>query len=150
MKNRNFLDFSKKGIAGPLFGAIALAAGIGALILFSVTKEAEFTKQMIETYRQDLYVTLSLIAGIVLSGISFVFDVKFLKYLGFLAYLFAFLNYIVFEIDYLGSLFSSIDPTELTVEFILLTALLALAVLASFLSAVCTKERAGANGGAAA
>ena len=138
---RNYLDFREKGAASVTMGLIALLTGLAALLLFLGTAEAEFTRQMIDTYHQDLRVIFALVAGLFFSGIALVFDGKLLKYLAFLTNLFALLNFVVFEIDYLGSLFSSIDPTPVTAAFVALLALLGATVLTSLASAILTKER---------
>ena len=138
---------SEKRKSWRVFCLLALFAGIASLVLFLMTKEAEFTRQMIETYRQDLYVTIALVIGIVMSLICVVGKGKLPGYVSFLAFLFAFLNDLVFEADYLGSLFSSIDPTELTAEFVVLTALLFASALTSFVGAVCKPEPEEREGG---
>ncbi|MBR1813564.1 MAG: hypothetical protein IJ773_07040 [Lachnospiraceae bacterium] len=132
----------KKGkqTGGWIFRLLAVFAGVASLILFFLTREAEFTRQMIETYHQDIYVMVALGIGILFSICSLAGKGKMSGYLSFLAFLFAFLNDLVFEADYLGSLFSSIDPTELTAEFVVLTALLFAATLLAFLGAACKPE----------
>ena len=144
MEFSSFFDFKQKNKASLILGVAALIAGIAALIIFQASKSAEFTKQRIETYRQDIYVTAALIAGIVLCGAGLVFDLKIVKYFGFIAYLFAFLNYIVFEVDYLGSIFSSIDPTEITADFVAMLVLLAAATVLALISGITAAETAAA------
>ena len=120
-------------------GAIACASGILTVILFNLTIDPEFTKNMTEIYHQNVYVTVAYIFGIVLSGCAIVFDLKLIKYLSFVAYLFGFINYVVFELDYLGSIFSSIDPTAITAEFIIIIVMSIVAIASALFSGIVKK-----------
>ena len=138
-----FLDFKKKGIVNLALGIAALLCAIAALILFCVSRESVFTLQMIEVFRVDGTVIAMLVIGIVLGLVSIVFDFKLLKYGVYIAYLLSFGFYIVFQADYLGSVLSSIDPTEITASFVMMIVLTLLATFLQLASAILKKEENG-------
>ncbi len=139
MNLSSFLNFKEKEKLPMISGAIACASGILTVILFNLTIDPEFTKNMTEIYHQNVYVTVAYIFGIVLSGCAIVFDLKLIKYMSFVAYLFGFINYVVFELDYLGSIFSSIDPTAITAEFIIIIVMSIVAITSALFSGIVKK-----------
>ena len=140
MNITKFLDFKKKSVLVLVFGAVATLCALISLIIFCTSFDTVFTRQMIEIYNMHATVISMLVLGMLICGASIVFDFKLLKYAGFIFNLLAFGFYIVFEADYLGSIFSSIDPTEITAAFVLMLVFTAIAAASQLCSAILKKE----------
>ena len=94
-----------------LIGGLVL--GVLALILYLTTGKTQFTPTL------STSVIVFLIIGIVSSLVSVFFENKYIKYVSYWCFLFAFLQYILAEITYISNIFVSIDGTSFSFEFII-------------------------------
>jgi hypothetical protein len=129
-----FFDFKNKNKVSLIFGlAAAICAGI-TLILYVTTGVTNFTANKL-----DSWVIRWLVVGI--SLIASVFDFKLLKYLTFISLLVSLLQFILFEIDYIANIFTSIDPTEITLPFVATLLFCILNVISSLISAIACSDK---------
>ncbi|MCD8040352.1 MAG: hypothetical protein LUF82_02420 [Clostridia bacterium] len=126
-------DFFRGKRVGYYFMAGALVFGIVALILYQQTGATEFTPVL------DNTVTASYIIFIVLAAAMLVYELRIVKFITQAVGLYAFLMYIVFEVNYITNLLVAIDPTELTASFVLTIVFGALAWICALVSAIMTK-----------
>ena len=131
----NFLDFKNKEKLPLILGAIALISAVVALVLYVTTGVTNYTVNKL-----DSLIVIMLIVGIALNAITIIFDVKIAKYAVYIAYLVAWLQFIVFEIDYIASIFVGIDNTQVTMPFVLTLALLLVATVLACISAAVKKD----------
>lgn len=129
----NVKTFFKEKRAGYYLMAVALVCGIVSLILYLQTGVTEFTPEI------DSTVTVAYSIFIALAAIMLVYEVRIIKFMTSAVGLYAFLMYIVFEVNYITNLFVAIDPTELTAGFVLTIVFGVLAWICSLVSACLTR-----------
>ncbi len=108
-KAKTFLK--SKGAAYYLMAG-AFVCGIVAVILYCTTGVTEFTPVL------DGGITAAFIIFIILSAGMLVYEIRIVKFLTAAVGLYAFLMYIVFEVNYITNLLVSIDPTPVTGGFV--------------------------------
>jgi hypothetical protein len=131
-----FFDFKNKNKVSLIFGLAAAVCAVIALILYVTTGVTNFTANKL-----DGWVIGWLLVGVILSLISAVFDFKLLKYFTFISLLVAFLQFILFEIDYIANIFTSIDPTAITLPFVATMVFCIVNVISSLISAIACSDK---------
>ncbi|MCD8308184.1 MAG: hypothetical protein LUD51_08185 [Clostridia bacterium] len=109
----NFLKnfFKSKGVSYYLMAG-AFVCGIVCLALYLTTGETEFTPTL------DVTVTVAYVIFFVLALAMLIYEIRIVKFLTAAVGLYAFLMYIVFEVNYITNLLVSIDPTALNAGFV--------------------------------
>lgn len=130
----NFYEFIKSRGVSLYVSLTALACGIAAIALYSVTGVTSFTPEL------DYGLIAALAIGIALNAASSVLGEKLLKYACYIVYLFAWLQFIYVEITYIANVFVSIDGTSFTASFVLTFILCLLAAVLMFVSAVMARD----------
>lgn len=130
-----FLDFKRKSKVPMILVAVAAVCALVGTIVYGATGVTNYTANKL-----DSGVIIFAIIGMVAALASIVFDLKLVRHAAFLCMMVAFLNYMVFEVDYIGSIFVGIDKTPVTGEFVLTAAAFLLAMLTSLVSAIMTKD----------
>ena len=141
---KTFLDFKNKSLLPVILSALAVVCALVAVVIYGTTGVTNYTANKL-----DAGVIAFAVIGMVVSLVSIVFDLKLIRHAAFLCLLVTLLLYIVFEVDYIGSIFVGIDNTAVTGEFIMTTLTFALAAILSLVSAIATKdpsERANKGG----
>ena len=141
---KTFLDFKRKAKLPMILVGVAAVCALVGLIVYGATGVTNYTANKL-----DSGVIAFAVIGMVVSLVSIVFDLKLIRHAAFLCLLVTLLLYIVFEVDYIGSIFVGIDNTAVTGEFIMTTLTFALAAVLSLVSAIATKdpsERANKGG----
>lgn len=131
---------NKKGIISLPFAILALICAIGGWYLYNKYGVTNFTVNQL-----DALLLRTLVFGFVVNVVSLILNFKLVKYVSFLAYLYATLRYIVFEIDYITNVFVSIDGSTFTIEFIATLALLLVSGIFMLISAALTKAPSESN-----
>ncbi len=111
LKERLKAFFKPKGAAYYLMAA-AFVCSIVAVILYCTAGVTEFTPVL------DGGITAAFIIFIILSAGMLVYEIRIVKFLTAAVGLYAFLMYIVFEVNYITNLLVSIDPTPVTGAFV--------------------------------
>lgn len=132
---KGLFDFKSKSLVSIIISGIAIVVAVIALIIYTQTGVTNYTANKL-----DSGVILFSILGIVVSAASIVFDFKLVKHAAFLLLLVAFVDYVVFEIDYIGSIFVGIDNTPVTTEFVMTFGLMLASTVLSLLCAILTKD----------
>ena len=135
---KRFLDFKNKNILSVILSCAAAIAALIALIIYASTGVTNYTANKL-----DSGVIVFAIFGIVVSAVSVIFDFKLVKHVAFLAFMVALFDYVVFEIDYIGSIFVGIDNTLVTAPFVLTLLTLLIATIVSLVCAIITKDPVG-------
>lgn len=130
----NIKEFIRNRGVSLYISAAALVSGIVAIILYVATGITSFTPKL------DGGLIAALAVGIALNVVSLVVGEKLLKYACYIAYLFAWLQYIYVEITYIANIFVSIDGTQFTAEFIFTFIFCLLAAILSFVSAIFARD----------
>ncbi len=126
----------RKG-SGRIFMLLALLFGIGALFCYLTTGKTEFTPD----YEERVIVLYAIFCACAL--LCFLFTMRIGRVLTYGLGLWAFLEFIVCQLNYIANIFVSIDPTPVTVEF-LITAVCGLtAFVCALISALKTKKKEG-------
>ena len=132
---KTFLDFKNKSFLPIILSALAVVCALVAVIIYGTTGVTNYTANKL-----DSGVIAFTVIGMAIALASIVFDLKLVKHAAFLCFLVSLLLYIVFEVDYIGSIFVGIDNTAVTGEFIMTTLTFALAAVLSLVSAIATKD----------
>ena len=130
-----FLDFKNKAKLPMALIAVAAVCAVVGLVIYGATGVTNYTANKL-----DGGVIAFTVIGMVVALVSVVFDLKLIRHAAFLCFLVSLLLYIVFEVDYIGSILVGIDNTAVTGEFILTTMTFALAAVLSLVSAIATKD----------
>ncbi len=126
----------RKG-SGRIFMFLALLFGLGSLFCYLTTGKTEFTPD----YEERVIVLDIVFCACAL--ICFLFTVRVGRILTYGLGFWAFLEFIVCQLNYIANIFVSIDPTPVTEEF-LITAVCGLAAFAcALISALKTKKKEG-------
>ena len=132
---KRFLDFKNKSVLSMALSCASIVFAIVALIIYVKTGVTNYTVNKL-----DSGVIVFSIFGIVVSAVSIIFDFKLVKHVAFLFFMVALFDYVVFEIDYIGSIFVGIDNTPVTVPFVLTLVLFLSAMITSLVCAIVTKD----------
>ena len=132
---KTFLDFKNKSFLPIILSALAVVCALVAVIIYGATGVTNYTANKL-----DGGVIAFAVVGAAVSLASIVFDLKLIRHAAFLCMLVSLLLYIVFEVDYIGSIFVGIDNTAVTGEFIFTTISFALATILSLVAAIATKD----------
>lgn len=132
----NINEFIKKKGISLYFGVAALLCAVVGLILYIATGKTVFTPKL------NGAVIALLLVGIALNAATLVYDLKLMKYAGYLVYLFSFLQYVRIEVSYIANVFVSIDGTKFTAAFIFTFLLILVATVVSLISAILKRDRA--------
>ena len=132
---KTFLDFKNKSLLPVILSALAAVCVLVAVIIYGATGVTNYTANKL-----DSGVIAFAVIGMAIALASIVFDLKLVKHAAFLCLLVSLLLYIVFEVDYIGSILVGIDNTAVTGEFIVTTLTFALAAVLSLVSAIVTKD----------
>ncbi len=130
-----FLDFKNKAKLPMALIAVAAVCAVVGLVIYGATGVTNYTANKL-----DGGVIAFAVVGAAFSLASIVFDLKLIRHAAFLCMLVSLLLYIVFEVDYIGSIFVGIDNTAVTGEFIFTTISFALATILSLVAAIATKD----------
>lgn len=136
MNIKEFMNFGKKNKVSLIFGIAGAVLATATLILYLSTGVTNFTAP-----KPDAMMIAMLIACLVISVVTVVFDFKLAKYAAFICTLVSFVRYIVFEIDYISNIFVSIDPTEITVPFVMTLLLSVVLVALTLVAAITCPDR---------
>ena len=132
---KTFFDFKNKSLLPVILSALAAVCALVAVIIYGATGVTNYTANKL-----DSGVIAFTVIGMAIALASIVFDLKLVKHAAFLCLLVSLLLYIVFEVDYIGSIFVGIDNTAVTGEFIMTTLMFALAAILSLVSAIATVD----------
>lgn len=132
---KKFFDFKNKSVLSVALSGTAIVLSAAALIIYGETGVTNYTVNKL-----DAGVITFCALGIIISAISIIFDFKLIKHAAFLMILTAFFDYIIFEIDYIASIFVGIDNTPVTVPFVLTLLFLFASTVISLVCAIVTKD----------
>ncbi|MDY6391388.1 MAG: hypothetical protein SPL80_00950 [Bacilli bacterium] len=124
----------KENIVSYIFVGIGIALSLVVCFYYPATGVTAFTPKINPT----IVIFSAISAGI--GVISFCAGFKTVKYLAFVMGLFAFLSYAREEVTYVANIFTGIDGTSFSLEFILTFAFLIVAMLAFLLGGIIQKE----------
>ena len=124
----------KENILSYVFVGIGIALSLVVCFYYQATGVTAFTPKI----NPIIIIFSAISAGIGI--ISFGAGFKIVKYLAFVMGLFAFLSYVREEITYIANIFTGIDGTSFTLEFILTFAFSIAAMLAFLVGAIIQKE----------
>lgn len=130
----NILSRIKENLISVIFLGVAAVSGLVAAFLYMATGVTAFTPKL------DNLVIIAAIAGAVIALASVVFSFKTCKYISFVVFIVAFLEFIRVELDFIANVFVGIDRTSFTPSFIVTLATLILAVVAALVSGITGKE----------
>ena len=101
--------FKKKTISYYLMFGV-FACSLITLLMYSITGGNEYNKNKI-----DSLIIISDIIALVASCAALVFEIRYIKYVSYLALLFSFIYYICVEINFVANVFVATDPLSSTV-----------------------------------
>ena len=101
--------FKSKTISYYLMVGVFVASLI-TLLMYSITGGNEYNKNKI-----DSLIIVADIIALVASCAALVFEIRYIKYVSYLALLFSFIYYICVEINFVANVFVATDPVSSTV-----------------------------------
>lgn len=129
--------FEKRG-AGYYLALPALVLGILAYALYAKNGITEFNPALSQK------AIIAAFVGAGLCAVSLVYERKPVKYLAYLAYLYAFMAFLNSQITYIANVFVSIDGSTFSAGFLLTAISFLLAAITALVSAALTKDRRAA------
>ena len=124
--------------AGYYLALPALILGVLAYVLYAKNGITEFNPSLSQK------AVAAAFAGAGLCAVSLVYERRPVKYLAYLAYLYAFLAFLNSQITYIANVFVSIDGSKFSAGFILTALSFLLAMVLALVSAILTKDRRAA------
>jgi|GEM_PF-3409723 len=132
---KHFLDLKNKARLPIVLSALAAVFLLVAVIVYGATGVTNYTANKL-----DAGLIVFAILSMVVSCASVIFDLKLVKHAAFLLSMVAFFDYIVFEVDYIGSIFVGIDNTPVTAPFVITLLLFFMATVISLVCAIITVD----------
>ena len=116
---------------------LAFALGLVFVILYSANGATQYNQETIA----PIIVVMGII-GLVALGLSCVINIRYLKHIGAVALLFAFLEYIITEVNFWGNLFIQTDPVadNVLTQYVSSTVFVLVATIAAFTAAIMSKR----------
>ena len=116
---------------------LAFVLGLIFLIIYASNGATQYNQETIAS----IIVTMSII-GLIAIGLSCIINIRYLKHIAAVAFLFAFLEYIVTEVNFWGNLFVQTDPVPASVlgQYVSCTILILVASIASFVAGALAKR----------
>ena len=121
--------------AGYFLALPALVLGILAYVFYAKNGITEFNPALSQK------AIIAVFVGVALCAVSLVYECKPVKYLAYLAYLYAFMAFLNSQITYIANIFVSIDGSTFSAGFLLAAASFLLAAILALVAAVMTKRR---------
>ena len=121
--------------AGYYLALPALVLGVLAYVLYAKNGITEFNPALSQK------AIIAVFAGAVLCAVSLVYELRPVKYLAYLVYLYAFMAFLNSQITYIVNVFVSIDGSTFSAGFLLTAVSFLLAAILALVSAVLTKKR---------
>lgn len=129
----------KENILSYVFVGLGIVVALVVCFFYQATGVTAFNPKI----NPIIIIFYAISAGI--GAISFCLGFKTVKYLAFVLGLFGFLSYVREEITYIANIFTGIDGTTFTVEFILTFALALVSMLCFLVGGISQKERLKKN-----
>lgn len=129
--------FQGRGV-GYYLALPALVLGVLAYVLYAKNGITEFNPALSQK------AIIAVFAGAALCAVSLAYECRPVKYLAYLAYLYAFMAFLNSQITYIVNVFVSIDGSTFSAGFLMTAASFLLAAILALVAAVLTKKREAA------
>jgi|GEM_PF-2493936 len=136
----NILADFKANLKKPSFyiAVCSCLLALVSLILYLAMGKTQYNSQKLATI-----IIVMLIIGMVLLIASCVLDIRFLRYGAAVAFLYAFLEYVITEVNFWSNWIIATDPVEASVltQYFVITIIMLVATVLAFVTALMTKKQ---------